>query len=105
MPDTNPPKKIVLAYSCGLDTSVILPWLKQRYRGVKQLAFAAERGQADELKAIEDEARNSGTHRDTTCRSPSARKRSTARTATSGTSATRARRSSTRRKSPTGTSA
>ena len=29
------PKKIVLAYSGGLDTSVILPWLKERYPGVK----------------------------------------------------------------------
>jgi argininosuccinate synthase len=60
MPDTNPPKKIVLAYSGGLDTSVILPWLKERYRGVKLVAFAAELGQGDELKGIEDKARKSG---------------------------------------------
>ena len=38
------PKKIVLAYSGGLDTSVILPWLKERYPGVKLVAFAAELG-------------------------------------------------------------
>src|SRR4051812_15972422 len=53
------PKKIVLAYSGGLDTSVILPWLKERYPGVKLVAFAAELGQGDELKGIEDKARKS----------------------------------------------
>jgi len=56
----NQPKKIVLAYSGGLDTSVILPWLKDRYPGVKLVAFAAELGQGDELKGIEDKARKSG---------------------------------------------
>jgi argininosuccinate synthase len=54
------PKKIVLAYSGGLDTSVILPWLKERYPGVKLVAFAAELGQGEELKGIEDKARKSG---------------------------------------------
>jgi argininosuccinate synthase len=54
------PRKIVLAYSGGLDTSVILPWLKDRYPGVKLVAFAAELGQGDELKDIEDKARKSG---------------------------------------------
>ena len=54
------PKKIVLAYSGGLDTSVILPWLKQRYPGVKLVAFAAELGQGDELKGIEKKAYASG---------------------------------------------
>ena len=54
------PRKIVLAYSGGLDTSVILPWLKERYPGVKLVAFAAELGQGDELKGIEDKARKSG---------------------------------------------
>src|SRR5438045_4918578 len=53
-------KKIVLAYSGGLDTSVILPWLKERYPGVKLVAFAAELGQGDELKGIEVKARKSG---------------------------------------------
>ena len=62
MPETTvpPPKKIVLAYSGGLDTSVILPWLKQRYPGVKLVAFAAELGQGDELSGIEDKAYRSG---------------------------------------------
>jgi len=55
------PKKIVLAYSGGLDTSVILPWLKERYPGVKLVAFAADLGQgATELDGIEDKARKSG---------------------------------------------
>src|SRR5207245_9849558 len=54
------PKKIVIAYSGGLDTSVILPWLKDRYPGVKLVAFAAELGQGDELKGIEEKARKSG---------------------------------------------
>lgn len=54
------PKKIVLAYSGGLDTSVILPWLKDRYPGVKLVCFAAELGQGDELKGIEDKAYKSG---------------------------------------------
>ncbi len=54
------PKKIVLAYSGGLDTSVILPWLKSRYPGVKLVAFAAELGQGDELANIEKKAYKSG---------------------------------------------
>ena len=60
MAKTEAPKKIVLAYSGGLDTSVILPWLKERYPGVKLVAYAAELGQGDELKGIEDKARKSG---------------------------------------------
>ena len=47
---TRNPQKIVLAYSGGLDTSVILPWLKTRYPGVKLVAFAAELGQGDEVE-------------------------------------------------------
>ncbi len=54
------PRKIVLAYSGGLDTSVILPWLKDRYPGVKVVAFAAELGQGDELKDIKQKAYRSG---------------------------------------------
>jgi len=54
------PRQIVLAYSGGLDTSVILPWLKERYPGVKLVAFAAELGQGDELKGIQDKAYKSG---------------------------------------------
>jgi argininosuccinate synthase len=54
------PRKIVLAYSGGLDTSVILPWLEERYPGVKLVAFAAELGQGSELKGIERKAKKSG---------------------------------------------
>ena len=56
----NDPKKIVLAYSGGLDTSVILPWLKKRYPGVKLVAFAAELGLGDELNGIKKKALASG---------------------------------------------
>ena len=53
-------KKIVLAYSGGLDTSVILPWLKDKY-GCEVIAFAADLGQgADELDGIKQKARASG---------------------------------------------
>jgi argininosuccinate synthase len=54
------PKKIVLAYSAGLDTSVILPWLKDRYPGVRLVAFACELGQGSELAGVEEKARRSG---------------------------------------------
>jgi len=54
-------KKIVLAYSGGLDTSVILPWLKERYPGSKVIAFVADIGQGDqELAGIKQKARRSG---------------------------------------------
>jgi len=59
-PTNSDPRKIVLAYSGGLDTSVILPWLKERYPGVKLVAFAAELGQGDELAGIEKKAYASG---------------------------------------------
>jgi argininosuccinate synthase len=48
-------KKIVLAYSGGLDTSIILKWLKNEY-GCKVVAFAADLGQGDELTPIRDKA-------------------------------------------------
>jgi len=53
------PKKIVLAYSGGLDTSVILPWLKQTY-GCEVIAFAADLGQGEELAGIKAKALRSG---------------------------------------------
>ena len=53
-------KKIVLAYSGGLDTSVILPWLKEKYN-CQMVAFAADVGQgAGELEGIEEKAYASG---------------------------------------------
>jgi argininosuccinate synthase len=50
---------VVLAYSGGLDTSVILPWLKETY-GYQVIAFAAELGQGDELTGIREKALKSG---------------------------------------------
>jgi len=52
-------QKVVLAYSGGLDTSVILPWLKENY-GYDVIAFAAELGQGDELAGIKKKALASG---------------------------------------------
>jgi len=52
-------EKVVLAYSGGLDTSVILPWLKETY-GYDVIAFAAELGQGDELAGIKKKALESG---------------------------------------------
>ncbi|NLH17206.1 MAG: argininosuccinate synthase [Phycisphaerae bacterium] len=52
-------EKVVLAYSGGLDTSVILPWLKETY-GYQVVAFAAELGQGDELSGIQKKALATG---------------------------------------------
>lgn len=52
-------EKVVLAYSGGLDTSVILPWLKETY-GYDVIAFAADLGQGDELSGIKKKALKSG---------------------------------------------
>ncbi|MEI8354820.1 MAG: argininosuccinate synthase [Deltaproteobacteria bacterium] len=52
-------EKIVLAYSGGLDTSIILKWLKNEY-GCKVVAFAADLGQGDELTPIRDKALATG---------------------------------------------
>ncbi len=52
-------KKIVLAYSGGLDTSVIIPWLKENY-GCEVIAVAANVGQADELDGLEEKALKTG---------------------------------------------
>ncbi len=52
-------EKVVLAYSGGLDTSVILPWLKETY-GYEVIAFAADLGQGEELTGIKQKALTSG---------------------------------------------
>ena len=51
--------KVVLAYSGGLDTSVILKWLREEY-GAEVIAFAADLGQAEELDGLEQKALNTG---------------------------------------------
>ncbi|KXS56729.1 MAG: argininosuccinate synthase [Candidatus Adiutrix intracellularis] len=53
-------KKIVLAYSGGLDTSVILKWLKQDYGAEEVVAFTADLGQGDELAGLEEKALKTG---------------------------------------------
>ena len=52
--------KVVLAYSGGLDTSVIIPWLKENYEGCEVIAVCADLGQGDELDAVEAKAYKSG---------------------------------------------
>jgi argininosuccinate synthase len=53
------PKKIVLAYSGGLDTSVILTWLKETYEA-EVIAFCADVGQGEELGGLEEKAKATG---------------------------------------------
>jgi len=53
-------KKIVLAYSGGLDTSIILKWLKADYGAEEVIAFTADVGQAEELDGLEAKALNTG---------------------------------------------
>lgn len=53
-------KKVVLAYSGGLDTSVIIPWLKENYDGCEVIAMCADIGQGDELNVVHDKALASG---------------------------------------------
>lgn len=53
-------KKVVLAYSGGLDTSVIIPWLKENYKGCEVIAVCANLGQPEDYPAIEKKALASG---------------------------------------------
>jgi len=53
-------KKVVLAYSGGLDTSIIIPWLKENYNNCEVIAVAANVGQADELDGLEEKALKTG---------------------------------------------
>src|SRR5438067_6477297 len=56
----NQPKKVALAYSGGLDTSVIIPWLKENY-GCEVVAVCGDIGQGgDELTGLEEKARKTG---------------------------------------------
>jgi len=52
--------KVVLAYSGGLDTSVIVPWLKNNYDGCEVICFTADLGQEEELDGLEEKAIKSG---------------------------------------------
>ena len=53
-------KKVVLAYSGGLDTSVIIPWLKENYDNCEVIAVSGDVGQADELEGLEEKAIKTG---------------------------------------------
>ena len=53
-------KKIVLAYSGGLDTSIIIPWLKENYNNPEIIAVAGDVGQNDELEGLEEKALKTG---------------------------------------------
>ncbi len=52
-------QKVVLAYSGGLDTSIIVPWLKENY-GCEVICFSANIGQGEELEGLEEKALASG---------------------------------------------
>ncbi len=53
-------KKVVLAYSGGLDTSIIIPWLKENYNNCEIIAVSGNVGQTDELEGLEEKAKKSG---------------------------------------------
>ena len=53
-------KKVVLAYSGGLDTSIIIPWLKEHYDNCEVIAVCGNVGQKGELEGLEERAKASG---------------------------------------------
>ena len=53
-------KKVVLAYSGGLDTSIIIPWLKENYDNCEVIAVSGNVGQADELEGLHEKAIKTG---------------------------------------------
>lgn len=53
-------KKVVLAYSGGLDTSIIIPWLKENYDNCEVIAVSGNVGQASELEGLEEKALKTG---------------------------------------------
>jgi argininosuccinate synthase len=55
----DPIKKVVLAYSGGLDTSIIVPWLKNNYH-CEVICFCADLGQGEELDGLEEKAKKTG---------------------------------------------
>jgi argininosuccinate synthase len=58
--DKNQIKKVVLAYSGGLDTSIIIPWLKENYDNCEVIAVSADVGQGSELEGLEEKAIKTG---------------------------------------------
>ena len=53
-------KKVVLAYSGGLDTSIIIPWIKEHYDGAEIIAYCGDVGQGDDLDAVRQKALATG---------------------------------------------
>ncbi len=53
-------KKVVLAYSGGLDTSIIIPWIKENYGGAEIIAYCGDVGQGDDLEAVKRKALATG---------------------------------------------
>ncbi len=53
-------KKVVLAYSGGLDTSIIMPWIKENYGGAEIIAYCGDVGQGDDLEAVRKKALDTG---------------------------------------------
>jgi argininosuccinate synthase len=53
-------KKVVLAYSGGLDTSIIIPWIKENYGGAEIIAYCGDVGQGDDLEAVKQKALQTG---------------------------------------------
>ena len=53
-------KKVVLAYSGGLDTSIIIPWLKENYNNCEVVAVSGDVGQGTELDGLEEKAIKTG---------------------------------------------
>ena len=53
-------KKVVLAYSGGLDTSIMIPWLKENYNNCEVIAACADVGQGEELDPVYDKALKTG---------------------------------------------
>ena len=53
-------KKVVLAYSGGLDTSIIIPWLKEHYDNCEVIAVSGDVGQGTELDGLEEKAIQTG---------------------------------------------
>ena len=53
------PEKVVLAYSGGLDTSIIIPWLKEHY-SYEVIAMVGDVGQGDDIEAVVEKAYTTG---------------------------------------------
>ena len=53
-------KKVVLAYSGGLDTSIIIPWIRENYRGAEIIGYCGDVGQGEDLEAVKRKALATG---------------------------------------------